>query len=191
MGIGETILMRMFGRPEGALGRLGGAIMARMNRSIAAWAIDLLDVRPSHRALEAGFGPGVGIQLLAGAALSGQVVGIDPSEEMVAQATVRNQKGIESGRVDLRRGSAGRLPLEDNTFDRVLAVNSMQLWPDAGLGLREVRRVMKTGGKVALGFTHHSGQPKSGLIESLSAAGFADARVRETKGGFCALAAKA
>jgi ubiquinone/menaquinone biosynthesis C-methylase UbiE len=190
MGIEESILMRMFGRPEGVLGRLGGPIMARMNQSIAAWAIDLLEVRPSHRVLEVGFGSGVGIQLLAGSALSGQVVGIDPSEEMVAQAAARNSKAIESGRVELRCGSVERLPFEDNAFDRVLAVNSMQVWTDAAVGLREVRRVMKTDGKMALGFTRHSGQPKSGLIESLTAAGFADARVRETKGGFCALATK-
>ena len=74
----HAILIRMFGRPKGGLGRLGGIIMARMNRKVAAWAIDLLAVHPSDRALEVGFGPGVGIQLLAESASSGQVVGVDP-----------------------------------------------------------------------------------------------------------------
>jgi ubiquinone/menaquinone biosynthesis C-methylase UbiE len=132
----------------------------------------------------------VGIQLLAKSALSGKVVGIDPSEEMVGQATARNAKAIESGPVELRRGSVERLPFGDNTFDRVLAINSMQVWPDAMAGLREIRRVMKPGGRIALGFTRHSGQPKSGLTESLTAAGFADAQVRETEESFCALATK-
>jgi hypothetical protein len=38
------ILLRMFGRPQGVLGRLGGIIMARMNRNLAGRTIALLDV---------------------------------------------------------------------------------------------------------------------------------------------------
>lgn len=98
--------------------------------------------------------------------------------------------GLPQGRVDLRWGSVERLPFEDGTFDKALAINSMQVWPDAIDGLREIRRVMKSGGIVALGFTRHSGQPKSGLIEMLTAAGFAEARVVETELGFCARAIK-
>jgi hypothetical protein len=63
--------MQMFGRPRGVLGRLGGVIMARMNQQCAAWVIDLLEVQPHDRILEVGFGPGVGIELLAKAASEG------------------------------------------------------------------------------------------------------------------------
>ena len=61
---------------------------------------------------------------------------------MVEQATARNVKAIESGRVDLRHGSVECLPFEDNT-DKALAINSMQVWPDAVAGLQEMRRVLK------------------------------------------------
>lgn len=182
--------MRAFGRPRGVLGRLGGAIMARTNRKVAAWAIDLLEVQPGDSVLEVGFGPGVAIQLLANAVSSGHVVGVDSSEEMVEQAMARNARAIESGRVDLRRGSVEKLPFEDESFDKVLSINSMQVWPDAVAGLREIRRVMKAGGRIALGFTSHSGQPKSGLIEVLAAAGFRATRVVETDRDFCALATR-
>lgn len=91
---------------------------------------------------------------------------------------------------DLRRGSVEKLPFEGESFDKVLSINSMQVWPDAVAGLREIRRVMKAGGRIALGFTSRSGQPKGGLIEVLSAAGFRDARVVETDGDFCALATR-
>src|SRR5688572_3706084 len=87
--ISHAILIRMFGRPKGGLGRLGGIIMARMNRKVAAWAIDLLAVHPSDRVLEVGFVPGVGIQLLAESASSGQVVGVDPSKEMRTRQITR------------------------------------------------------------------------------------------------------
>jgi ubiquinone/menaquinone biosynthesis C-methylase UbiE len=72
---------------------------------------------------------------------------------MVEQARARNATGIQSGRIDLRHGSVESLPFDDNSFDRALAINSMQVWPDAAAGLREIRRVLKPGGRIALGFT--------------------------------------
>jgi ubiquinone/menaquinone biosynthesis C-methylase UbiE len=190
MTVGQHFLMRTFGRPKGRLGRLGGIMMARMNRKVAAWAVDLLDVHQRDRILEVGFGPGVGIELLAKSASSGHVMGVDNSKEMVEQATVRNAKGIEAGRISLREGSVEQLSFGDKTFDRALAVNSMQVWPDAVTGLREIRRVMKPGGRIALAFTRYSGQPKSGVADLLTAAGFSGVRVVEMDEGFCALAMK-
>src|SRR5262245_66119681 len=102
MTVGKRILMRMFGRPQGSLGRLGGIIMARANQKMAGWAIDQLGVRPSDRVLEVGFGPGVGIQVLAALASSGRVVGVDSSKEMVEQARARNETAIGAGREQLR-----------------------------------------------------------------------------------------
>src|SRR5262249_47685542 len=131
MSVVHRIFMRMFGRPQGILGRLGGFIMARSNQQCAAWVIDLLDIQPHDSVLEVGFGPGVGIQLLARSASAGYVAGVDYSEAMVAQATARNGQVIESGQVDLRHGTVERLPFADHTFNKALAVNSMQVWPDA------------------------------------------------------------
>jgi len=186
----ESIFMRMFGRPRGALGRLGGLIMARTNQPCAVWVIGLLDIQPNDRVLEVGFGPGVGIQLLARSASAGYIAGVDSSEEMVEQARARNVKALESGRVDLRHGSVVSLPFEDRIFDKALAINSLQVWPDAVAGLREMRRVLKTGGRIALGFTPYSGQSKSGLPEMLTVAGFTEPHVVETDQGFCVLAIK-
>ena len=188
MSIVHRMLMRMFDRPKGILGRLGGIIMARTNQPCAAWVIDLLGIQPHDHVLEVGFGPGVGIELLARSVSEGYIAGVDPSEEMVEQARARNVNAMESSRVDLRYGSVERLPFEDNTFTKALAINSMQVWPDAVAGLREMRRVMTPGGSIALGFTPYSGQSKGGLPEMLTAAGFTDAHVVEAEEGFCALA---
>jgi ubiquinone/menaquinone biosynthesis C-methylase UbiE len=188
MSIARNILMHMFGRPRGLLGRLGGIIMAHTNEDCGAWVADLLEIGPNDSVLEVGFGPGVIIQRLSKLALAGHVGGIDLSQEMVEQARARNAAAIESGRVDLRRGSVESLPFDDDAFDKALAVNSMQAWPDPSAGLREMRRVMKPGAKVALGFTPYSGQPNKGLTEMLTAAGFQQANVVERDNGFCALA---
>src|SRR6516162_475416 len=146
----QNLSMRAFGRPQGVLGKLGGVIMARTNRAIAARVVELLNIEPSDRVLEVGFGPGVGIQLL---------------EEMVEQATARNAAAVECGRVELQRGSVERLPFANETFDKALAINSMQIWPDPVAALRQMQLMLKPGGTIALAFTPYSGQSKEGLTE--------------------------
>jgi ubiquinone/menaquinone biosynthesis C-methylase UbiE len=189
MSFARNILMRMFGRPEGIFGRLGGRIMARSNRDCAAWVVGQLGIRERDNILEIGFGPGVAIALLAETP-AGHIAGVDQSVEMVEQATARNAETIAHGRVSLQRGSVERLRFADGTFDRALAINSMQTWPDAIGGLREVHRVLKPGGALALGFTRHSGQPKRGLAETLMSAGFTAVSVLEHDTDFCACAIK-
>jgi ubiquinone/menaquinone biosynthesis C-methylase UbiE len=167
---------------------LGGIIMARANADCGAWVTELLEIGPRDSVLEVGFGPGVIIQRLSKLASAGHVAGIDPSREMVEQARARNAIAVREGRVELRRGSVESLPFDDNTFDKALAINSMQVWSDRRAGLTEMRRVMKPGARIALGFTPHSGQQNEGLRKILGAAGFSQASVVERDKWFCALA---
>ncbi|PMB41251.1 methyltransferase type 11, partial [Fischerella thermalis CCMEE 5205] len=163
LGIVDSLLMQMFGRPKGILGRLGGFILARTKRDFTQWVIHLLEIQPDDKVLEVGFGPGVGIEILAAAVSTGYIAGVDYSKEMVEQARARNAKAIKAGSVQLQYGSVEKLPFADDTFDKALAINSMQVWTDAMVGLRSMRRVMKVGGFIALGFTPHSGQSSTGL----------------------------
>src|SRR6516165_10614073 len=105
MRLMQSILMRAFGRPQGALGRLGGVIMARTNADCGAWVAGLLEVTAKDRVLEVGFGPGVVLQRLAKLAAAGHVAGIDQSREMVEQARARNAAAVQSGLLELRLGS--------------------------------------------------------------------------------------
>ena len=188
MSVARNMLLRMFGRPRGLLGRLGGIVMARTNRRHAAWAVDLLDVQAADTVLEVGFGPGAAIQLLSGSAR--HVAGVDPSAEMLRQARKRNVEAIGDGRVDLRQGFADHLPFAAERFDKAMAINSMQVWPDASAGLLEIRRVLKPGGRAAPAFTAHSGQRKQGVPEMILAARFAECRLVEADQAFCVLATR-
>jgi len=190
MALLRGLLMRAFGRPQGLLGRIGGMMMARGNRDCAAWVVRQLAIGAEDSVLEVGFGPGVGIAFAAEAAVRGRVAGVDPSPEMLAQAKARNAETIASGRVDLHLGTAERLPFPDSGFDRAFAINSLQIWPDAAAGLREIRRVLRRGGRIALGFTPPSGQKKDGLADALAAAGFAYPKLEEIDAFFCALATR-
>ena len=73
------------------------------------------------------------------------VVGIDPSEGMLAQARSRS-----SDRVRFVRGAAGSLPLADGSCVACWLSVTIHHWPDLAGGAREVRRVVADGGPVLL-----------------------------------------
>ena len=139
-----------FAHPKGWLGRLVGMILAIKNRERNAWTISLLDIQPGDQVLEIGFGPGQAIQEVAKLTPNGFVAGIDISETMVSQASKRNTAAIRSGRVILQQGSESLLPFENNKFNKVFAVNSMQFWSNPVAGLQEVMRVLKPGGRIVI-----------------------------------------
>lgn len=140
----------VFALPKGFLGVVAGWLMARMSVELNAWAVSKLDVQPHEHVLEIGFGPGLGIRFIAERAIHGFVAGIDPSPVMMRQARRRNAAGINAGRIELRAGSVPSLPYGDSRFDKVLSVNNVMLWPGPGQSVKEVRRVMKPGGRLVI-----------------------------------------
>jgi ubiquinone/menaquinone biosynthesis C-methylase UbiE len=145
-----NVLDATFGHPRGPLGRLGGVIMARSTRQRNTWMVSLLDIGRDDRILEVGCGPGALIQALSARATEGLVVGVDLSPIMLQQAARRNAEAIREGRVRLQVGSAMALPFEEASFDKALSANSLPFWPDQEAGVKEMRRVLKPGGVIAI-----------------------------------------
>src|SRR5919109_1083461 len=125
-------LVRQAHHPRGIVGWANGWMFAHRpsNRQRNIWAVSLLDVQPTDRVLEIGFGPGIAIRELSRRATHGYVAGVDHSAVMLAQASKRNREAIRAGRVDLRLASAESLPIFDEPFDRILSVNSVMFWDD-------------------------------------------------------------
>lgn len=141
---------RMFDGPWAAV---VAKLMARGNRDAEAEAIALLGPAPDSRVLAAGFGPGVGIELLVPVVPRGFIGGIDPSRAMLREATRRNQAAIAGGLVRLARATADDIPWPDGSFDAVLAVNSVQLWQPFDRSIAETARVLRPGGRL-ISLTH-------------------------------------
>lgn len=144
--------MGQFHNPRGVVGWAAGWIMAHRgsNRQRNIWVASLLEVQPTDRVLEIGFGPGIAIAELARRATQGRVYGIDHSQLMVRQASKRNAAAVRDGRVVLLQAPVERLPRFDEPFDAMVAVNSAGIWPDPAENLRELRGLLRPGGRIAL-----------------------------------------
>src|ERR1700722_7169335 len=103
-------LGRQLRHPSGFPGSAIGHAMAIANRRPNRIAIAALEVAPGDTVLELGFGPGRAIKQLASAIGAGQVLGIDQSAIMLAQASRYNRRAIDDSRVELRHGHSDALP---------------------------------------------------------------------------------
>jgi ubiquinone/menaquinone biosynthesis C-methylase UbiE len=139
-----------FRKPTGWFGQVLGHVMAVQHKSLTMWAIDLMSVRPTDRVLDVGCGGGMAVKLLSDRAADGFVAGVDYSNGMVRQARNRNHDRVQQGRVAIELGDAMALPFGNASFDKVCAIETFYFWPDALRGLREIRRVLKPGGHIAI-----------------------------------------
>jgi ubiquinone/menaquinone biosynthesis C-methylase UbiE len=139
-----------FRKPSGLFGRFIGNGMARGNTYDANWTVSLLDIQPEDRVLEIGFGPGVSTQYASEKASRGFVAGIDHSDTMVRAARRRNAAAIKVGRIDLKQGDVARLPYPDESFDKSFSIHSIYFWAKPVECLKELRRVLKPGGTLAI-----------------------------------------
>jgi SAM-dependent methyltransferase len=139
-----------FRKPSGWFGRVIGNRMAEGNVYDAQWTVSLLDIQPEHHILEIGFGPGVSTHYAAEKATTGFVAGIDHSETMVQAARKRNIETIQAGRMDLKQGDVASLPYPDETFDKAFSIHSIYFWAKPIECLQELRRVLKSGGLLAV-----------------------------------------
>src|SRR5579863_10196277 len=87
-----------FAKPSGTMGWIAGHLMAMKNGHRSTWVFSLLDLKPTDRVLEIGFGSGTDIARASQAAAF--VAGVDHSDVMVKMAAGRNAQAISAGKVD-------------------------------------------------------------------------------------------
>lgn len=120
---------------------------------IAPWAPKTLArVAPSagERVLDVACGTGALTRLAAQVVgPGGRAVGLDLNPEMLAVArTVRRRAA--SAVIEWHEGSADALPFDDASFDIVTCQFGLMFFPDRAAALREMRRVLVKGGRIAV-----------------------------------------
>jgi demethylmenaquinone methyltransferase/2-methoxy-6-polyprenyl-1,4-benzoquinol methylase len=99
-------------------------------------------VRPGDRVLDSCCG--TGDLALACARVGGRVTGLDFSERMLERARRK------SAEIEWVQGDALALPFEDGAFDAATVGFGVRNLADLELGLRELRRVLRDGGRVGV-----------------------------------------
>jgi SAM-dependent methyltransferase len=114
----------------------------------------LAALKPGEVVLDLGSGGGFDV-FIAGRKVgaTGRAIGVDMTSDMLAKArrniaSYRQQTGLDN--VEFRLGEIEHLPLADNSVDVVISNCVINLSPDKQRVWKEIARVMKPGGRVAV-----------------------------------------
>lgn len=94
-----------------------------------------------------------------------RVVGLDPSVGMLEVGRTKIAASKAATRVELVEGDAQALPFGDSTFDGVTMAFGIRNVPDRAKALREMSRVVRPGGRIAI---LELSEPRSGILGPLA-----------------------
>jgi SAM-dependent methyltransferase len=148
--IAAPLLLYQVRKPTKWIGRRFLQAMNVAHSALTDWGLGHVQIGKSFTILDVGCGGGRTIAKLAALAPEGKVYGIDYSAESVAASRRENASAIAEGRVEIEQAPVSHLPFPDDRFDLVTAVETQYYWPHPVEDMREIRRVVKPGGRVLL-----------------------------------------
>jgi SAM-dependent methyltransferase len=181
------LIARQSRKPSGWLGEIVARVMAFDTAHANRIVVERLAVEAGEAVLEIGCGHGRTLARVARTPCS-FLAGIDPSEVMVRLARRRLRRWIEAGRAEISLAASSALPYPDARFDAALAVHVLYFWKDPIGDLREIRRVLRPGGRLLLGYRPRDAEALAALPSTI----YALRSVHETEGllgkaGFAAI----
>jgi SAM-dependent methyltransferase len=132
------------------------ALIERMFAPVAAALLEEAGIARGAAVLDVATGPGEpALTVAASVGEEGRVVGVDVVPAMIAAARREaQQRGL--GNASFRTASAEELPFEDASFDAVVSRFGVMFFPSPLAGIREMLRVLRPGGRLALAVWHHA-----------------------------------
>jgi SAM-dependent methyltransferase len=110
----------------------------------------LAALAPGETVLDLGSGAGFDAFLAAArVGPQGRVIGVDMTPAMIRKARA-NAKKAGCANVEFREGDIEDLPVEDASVDLVISNCVLNLTPDKPKAFREIARVLKPGGRIAI-----------------------------------------
>jgi ubiquinone/menaquinone biosynthesis C-methylase UbiE len=108
-------------------------------------------LRPGEQVVDVGCGAGLDTLIAAQqVGPEGRVIAVDMTPEMRAK-TALGARELGLSNVEVRDGFAEALPVKDHVADVVISNGVVNLCPDKRAVFREMRRVLKPGGRIQIG----------------------------------------
>lgn len=135
----------------------------RIGRPYATALVEAADVRPGERVVDVACGTGIVARLAAErTGPDGSVAGVDINAGMLAVA-----RSI-APTIEWYEAPAEALPLADSAVDVALCNLGLMFFPDKVAALREMRRVLTSGGRAAVLVPGPTPEPMSVLADALA-----------------------
>ena len=151
----------MFDRIAARYDRVNRVLSLGLDQGWRRRTVRALELGEHPRVLDVATGTGDLALAIADARPHGTVVGLDPSPGMLAIARQKVARRALADRVSLVEGDAQQLPYANCAFDAATIAFGIRNVPDRALALRELARVVRPGGRVAI---LELGEPRQGLL---------------------------
>lgn len=145
--LSSAMVDRIARRPGGLLGYLFYRFPFG-HRAGFDLALEHVPPKAGDTVLEVGCGGGVFLRRVMASGC--HAVGIDHSPDMISGTARLNRRSVKEGRLALHQADAASLPLPDSFADKVFCLNAFFFFPEPEKSLREMARVLKPGGTLAL-----------------------------------------
>jgi ubiquinone/menaquinone biosynthesis C-methylase UbiE len=145
--------MSQVAKPTGFFGKILARGMAWGHRGFYENTAKVLDLQNDDTYLEIGFGAGLFIKKYASHV--SRIAGLDYSEDMVKLASSIDKDLINSGKAEFRYGNVSHIPWGDCEFSVVVGIETFFYWPDPEKSLKEIFRVLVSGGRLVLEMSYN------------------------------------